>query len=373
MYHSSQIKIGLVFIFIVLCSYIFLETQNNQQKDVIPVSQPTLVVPPSDPYLIKAETMSLEDKIRQILICGYSGTDIKDALSKSKLCGNFIIFEQNLVELSESQIITNHSKLNSNDNLVWIMIDQEGGKVSRIEDGIPSAYVIGEASSAALLGQYHGLLLHKLLIDINLAPVADIASQSSVIGTRSFGNDPQTASQSVIEYVHALQSNQVISVVKHLPGQGQVDIDTHKDTGTLEKSWDEIKDFELIPFVNAVNSGAEIFMIGHFNIPSVDTKPASISKKVISELRHFLPKGQELIFITDSLSMSGVGLPPSEAAIESLLAGEDMLLIPGISEGTIFEKIFEAYNTNILDTKLLDLSVAKILRIKSRFGKHSLP
>lgn len=113
-------------------------------------------------------------------------------------------------------------------------------------------------------------------------------------------------------------------------------------------------------------------MIGHFNIPSVDTKPASISKKVISELRRFLPKGQELIFITDSLSMSGVGLPPTEAAIESLLAGEDMLLIPGISEGTIFEKIFKAYNTNILDTKLLDLSVAKILRIKSRFGKSTL-
>lgn len=323
----------------------------------------------ADPFLLEAQSMSLDQKIRQLLVCSYPGKNIKNALAKINYCGNFILMGDNVKDLTTEDIRKNNNLIHEYDPLSWIMIDEEGGNVSRLANDAPPANIVGQTNTADYWGDREGKILKTLMIDVNLAPVSDIGSESPAIGNRSFGDNPTDVTKAVTEYLPALQKNEVVGVIKHLPGHGRVMSDTHKKTGTLSYGWSEIQNYELVPVVNAIDSGAQILMLGHIIIPGIERKPASTSSKVIEMLRDFLPRGDELIFMTDSLIMKGVGLPPLEASMEALKAGEDMLLIPNVSEDEIFTRIKDSYNNGTLDISKLDTTVSRILRVKHLFGK----
>ena len=316
--------------------------------------------------------MTLEEKLRQVLVCSYEGMDAQNALNQTNFCGNFILFEENLSGLTQEEIKKNNGIIHQSDPLAWIMIDQEGGRVARIKNSSTSARKIGDTDTATYWGNLHGELLKGLDIDVNLAPVADISKQSPAIGDRSFSDDPNDVGNYVVQYLQALQEKSVIAVVKHLPGHGRVLSDTHSDLGYLRYSWNEIANFDLIPFIKAVDGGAKIIMVGHIIVPDLDTKPATISQNTISQLRKSLPHGSDIILITDSLSMAGVGIPPIESVVEALKAGQDLLLIQEKPDSIskIHKALIDAYISGYLDGDKLNLSVAKILQLKSQYGKR---
>lgn len=324
---------------------------------------------PVDPIIEKVSQMTLEEKIRQTLICSFAGKIQGNAPVVLKSCGNLIYSKDNTEGLSEEDMFKNNQAIHKEDPLSWIMVDQEGGRVARIKDGSPSPRKMAEDNSVSYWGQQHGQTLKNMDFNVDLAPVVDITENNPVIEDRSFADDPTIDGAKATEYLKALQSQGIVGVIKHLPGHGRVDSDTHKKRGVLSYSWDEIKNFDLVPFVDTINNGARIVMIGHISIPELDSKPASISPVIIEKLRSALPNGNELIFMTDSLSMKGVGLPQENAAIEALKAGEDMILIQGLSEETLFQKILSSYDDGTLDKSKLDQSVTRILHIKSQFGK----
>lgn len=327
----------------------------------------TSSLPAIDPITEQISGMTLEEKIRQTFVCSYDGKTLKKALKVLESCGNIIYSKSNTEGLTENDIFSNNQSIHKQDPLSWIMVDQEGGKVARIKDDSPSPRKMAEENTVSYWGEQHGRTLKDLGFNVDLAPVADITKNNPVIENRSFSDDPTIDGVKASEYLKALQMQGIVGVIKHLPGHGRVDSDTHKKTGSLNYSWEEIKNFDLIPFIDTINNGARIVMIGHIVIPELDKKPASISYIVLDKLRSALPSGNDLIFLTDSLSMSGVGIPQDQAAIESLRAGEDMILLQGIDPQPLFQKITTAYNSGALDKTKLDQSVARILRIKSQF------
>ncbi len=374
--------LSLVAIFIVI--YLFLSSKiqipslinsgSNSNSDTgfsINYSSASAKQPQASPdsHLDTAKKMTLEQKVRQVLICGYTGINVQDALDQSRFCGNYLLMSENISGLSINQIKSNNDRIHNQDTQTWIMIDQEGGQVTRIPDGSPSARVMGDTNTVIDWGNKISQDLKASGIDMDLAPVADTTELSPAIGDRSFADDPTQVSIFVNQFVSALQSNGIVAVIKHLPGHGRVLSNTHTTIGSLNYSWQEIQDFDLLPFVSAINNGVEVVMVGHIIVPDLDNKPATISKKTISKLREFLPKGSEIILMTDSLTMEGVGIPVTEAPIEALKAGEDMLIIQGIPSEDTFNRIVSAYNSGYLDINQLNLSVARILRVKSQFGK----
>jgi len=322
-------------------------------------------VPEVDPIVEQISQMSLEDKVRQTLICSFEGKEASSALNVLKSCGNIFYSKGNLEGLSKKEIFENNQAIHRKDPRAWILIDQEGGQVARIKDGSPPPRKMAEENSISYWGQQHGRTLKDLGFNVDLAPVADITQNNPVIENRSFADDPTVNGQKITEYLKALQSEGTFGVIKHLPGHGRVDSDTHKKVGVLDYSWEEIKNFDLVPFVEAINSGAKLLMVGHIKIPEIASVPASISPEIISRLRAFLPGGSNLIFMTDSLSMSGVGLPQDQAAVEAIKAGEDMILIQGIPEDIVYKKLLDLYQNGTLDKASLDQSVTRILKIKT--------
>ncbi|KKT40740.1 hypothetical protein A3K29_00310 [Candidatus Collierbacteria bacterium RIFOXYB2_FULL_46_14] len=320
-----------------------------------------------DPITEQVSGMTLEEKVRQTFVCSYDGKTLDKALLILKSCGNIIYSKSNTDGLTEKEIFDNNQQIHQQDPLSWIMVDQEGGKVARIKDGSPSPRKMAEDNTVSYWGQQHGRTLKDLGFNVDLAPVADITSNNPVIENRSFADDPAIDGTKATEYLVALQTQGIVGVIKHLPGHGRVDSDTHKKTGSLDYSWEEIKNFDLIPFIDTINNGARIVMIGHIIIPELDKKPASISSIVLDKLRSALPNGNDLIFLTDSLSMSGVGLPQAQAAVAALKAGEDMILLQGIDPKPLYEHIIAAYNNGTLDRTKLDQSITRILRVKRQF------
>lgn len=320
-----------------------------------------------DPITQQISQMTLEAKIRQIMVCSFEGEGQESALLILNSCGNLIYSKANLEGLTEAEIFKNNRAIHLEDSLAWIMIDQEGGKVARIRDSSPSPRNMAEENTVSYWGQQHGQTLKNLDFNVDLAPVADITENNPVVDDRSFADDPTVNGQKATEYLRALQDQKIVGVIKHLPGHGRVDSDTHQKIGSLDYSWDEIKNFDLVPFIDTINSGARVVMIGHIIIPELDKRPASISSVVLEKLRTALPQGDDLIFITDSLSMKGVGLPQDNAAVAALKAGEDMILLQGLNPKPLFDKIVSLYSDGTLDTSKLDQSVTRILRLKSQF------
>src|SRR5699024_4905673 len=140
------------------------------------------------------------------------------------------------------------------------------------------------------------------------APVLDINSNPNnpVIGDRSFGSNPNIVTRLGIQTMKGIQNEGIISVVKHFPGHGHTDVDSHIELPKADKSQEELAQFELVPFQKAISEGADTTMIAHILLPSIDASfPASLSKKVITGILRE-KYGFDGVVITDDLTMNAI-------------------------------------------------------------------
>lgn len=255
-----------------------------------------------------------------------------------------------------------------------ISVDQEGGRVNRVTDGVevfpsarslsPDAQAVREAATAtavALSGQG---------INIVLAPVADLTDgNAGVIGNRSFGADPFVTADMVVASVEGLQGAGVAAAVKHWPGHGDTSLDSHSVLpviGVDRLTWEQR---ERVPFAAAVDADVAIVMVGHLALPGLDPsgQPATVSSVLIEQLlRDDL--GFEGIVMTDALDMGAVrDQDRGELVIQSILAGVDILLAPP-DVAVAHAAIVDAIASGELSEERLDLSVARVLRLKAELG-----
>ncbi|MEW2473598.1 glycoside hydrolase family 3 N-terminal domain-containing protein [Micromonospora gifhornensis] len=214
--------------------------------------------------------------------------------------------------------------------------DQEYGVVTRVTEGVtllPSALAAGAAADPALTEaawRAAGTELAAMGINVDFAPVADVlVTRSAVIGSRSFGADPQRAGQQVGGAVRGLQAAGVAATVKHFPGHGHSADDSHQDLPVLSQSRKKLAAQAWPPFTAGIEAGALAVMSAHLDVRSVDPGvPATFSYKLLTEvLRGEL--GFQGVVVTDGMNMAPARRwGPGEAAVRALKAGNDLILMP---------------------------------------------
>lgn len=344
--------------------------------------------------------LSLEEKIGQLLIVHFYGTSLNEE-AKSFIddlhIGGVIYFNwsnglENPTQVqSLSADLQKYALSQSKPIPLFIAVDQEGGLVARLRRGFtsfPGNAALGKTGDPELAEKCAyaiGKELRSVGVTTNLAPVIDVNSNpyNPIIGIRAFGNDPKTVTDYGKKMLEGFRRAGIMSVLKHFPGHGDVQIDSHEALPVVGKSIEELIEVELYPF-RTLASSADGIMTAHLLVPALDSyKCVTLSPYVIE---NNLKKGldfQGLIF-TDSLAMQGVLDQTTgviDAALQSFKAGHDILLLGGkqlLGESKGFEVTFHdvkdiqqafvhAIRSGVISEKRLDESVAKILAFKEKF------
>ena len=216
-----------------------------------------------------------------------------------------------------------------------IAIDAEYGLSMRLDSCIkyPYGFMLGAISNDTLiykLGADLGRQCKRLGIHINLAPVADVNSNplNPVIGFRSYGDDPECVVKKAVAYSLGLQSQQVLATLKHFPGHGDTQKDSHYDLPVIQHNRSQLDSIELYPFHKAIGLGIGGIMTGHLSVPALDSSgiAASVSKAIVHDL--LLDQfGFEGLVVTDAMNMVGAADPDdnTDPCVRALIAGNDMV------------------------------------------------
>lgn len=276
-------------------------------------------------------------------------------------------------------------------------IDQEGGPVVRLGHGcqMPSNMAlgaIGDPEAARQAGQLIGEELRAIGLNYNAAPVVDVNSnpENPVIGLRSFSDDPALVAKMGTALMRGLQSAGLISTLKHFPGHGDTVTDSHTGLARVEKSLEELKEFELIPFQACIDAGAEAIMTAHIQYPAVEKKttvsvetgevinlPATLSKVILTDLLRG-EMGFDGVIISDAMDMDAVAkhFEPMNAAKMAIEAGVNIILMPvstGTTEGLAelehyIQSVAELVDRGEISGDQVNDSVLRILKLKEKHG-----
>lgn len=374
----------LILIMIILLLTIGCTPQNQAPTDETnpdPVEEP---IDEIDEIQERLDNMTLEEKVGQLLIVGFEGTELNDntkALIEDIGVGGLIFFGRNIESKYQVKALVEDIKEISNIPL-FLAIDEEGGKVSRLPQEykrLPDSFDIGSTNDTDLAFTYGELLgnrVKSLGLNLNFAPVMDIHSNPNnpVIGKRAFGNTVEVVKEMGMQVANGIRSTSVIPSIKHFPGHGDTSTDSHKELPIINKTLDELMDFELNPFKAAINEDIETIMIAHILIPSIDEEfPATLSQKIISGLLRDKMKYDGVI-ISDDMTMGAIvnNYSLEEAVIDYLKAGGDLVLIcHGIDNPRIvFDKIIECVELGELTIEDIDEKVYRIIELKGRYLKE---
>lgn len=267
---------------------------------------------------------------------------------------------------------------------LMVCIDGEWGLGMRLDSVMPfpRQLMIGATPDAALVyefGRAVGEQCKRIGIHVNYAPVVDINNNpdNPVINDRSFGEDKYKVALYGVQYMKGMQDLGVMATAKHFPGHGDVAVDSHLDLPVINKAREQLDSLELYPFREMIKAGVGSMMVAHLYIPSIDTtrnQATSLSyRNVTGLLRNEL--GFKGITFTDALEMQGVAkyYPAGSASVQSLIAGNDMLCLPGDVPGSI-AKTIAAINEGRLTWADVDARVKKVLLAKYHMGlNHVTP
>ncbi|MGE5677605.1 MAG: beta-N-acetylhexosaminidase, partial [Pseudomonadota bacterium] len=335
------------------------------------------------------EGMTVEEKIGQLLVVGFPediGTaSLQEYFDEYKVSG-FILFSRNFKDFSSMySLVRDLKEKNSLSSSIplFISIDEEGGKVSRLPQGgthFPDPAKLGKADDPALTqksGEVIGQELAAAGINIDFAPVLDIVTYSGnkLLIRRSYGSTKELVATHGIAFIKGLQSAGVIAVPKHFPGHGNTTVDSHTGLPVIDTDKATFESRELFPFKAAIDEGADIVMVGHIAFPKLDPTglPATMSEYILKDiLRNELDfKG---IAISDDIEMTGYTSAKGSlegGVVTSFNAGLDVFLIGHTKDTQI--KVFEALKSAVADGRIsedrLDEAVLRVLKVKL---KHEL-
>jgi beta-glucosidase-like glycosyl hydrolase len=210
-------------------------------------------------------------------------------------------------------------------------------------------------------------------VQLNFAPVVDVNNnpRNPVINTRSYGEDPAMVGKLAAAYVRGLQSGGMLATLKHFPGHGDTDVDSHLGLPIIKEPRETLDRVEFPPFKAGIAAGAAAVMTGHIEMPALDpapNTPTTLSQPIVSGvLRKDL--GFDGLVVTDSMGMAGVNLlyKPGEAAVRAVKAGNDIVL-HSPDNGASYAAIKAAVLSGDIPKARLDQSVERILRAKAIAG-----
>jgi beta-N-acetylhexosaminidase len=335
-------------------------------------------------------TLSPDERIAQLMVVRLSAIDSKtkvvsfydkqvSALIKQYNVGGICLFQGSPVKQAH---IVNALQAQAKTPLL-MCIDGEWGLGMRMTDSVlslPKQMMLGAVQDASIVYNYGKIVAEqckRMNIQVNYAPVVDVNNNPNnpVINDRSFGEDKYKVALYGIQYMKGMQDNGVMACAKHFPGHGDVAVDSHKDLPVINKSREQLDSLELFPFREIFNAGVGSVMIAHLSIPAIDNtpnKPTSISKNNVMDLMRNQLGYQGLTF-TDALEMEGVRkfYPDGAASAESLVAGNDMLCLPG-DVPLALSKIKDAIKNKRLSWADIEMHCKKVLLAKYQYGLPNL-
>ncbi|HET9824410.1 MAG TPA: glycoside hydrolase family 3 N-terminal domain-containing protein, partial [Chitinophagaceae bacterium] len=259
-----------------------------------------------------------------------------------------------------------------------VTTDAEWGLGMRLDsvNKFPYQLTLGALNDSSLvyeMGKAVGAQCRRIGVQVNFAPVVDINNNPNnpVIGYRSFGEDKDKVTRFGLAYMKGMQDVGIMACAKHFPGHGDVDVDSHYDLPIVNKSIAQLDSVELKPFKALFSGGVGSVMIAHLYIPAIDSsvnKATSLSKNNVTDLlRKRL--GYNGLTFTDALEMQGVAKywPGGEAAVQTLIAGNDILCLPENVADAI-AAIKKAIDDRRLSWDEIDAKVIKVLNVKYRLG-----
>ena len=325
--------------------------------------------------------MDLETKIGQLFFVGFEGHAASPALERylaGLRPGGLIFFARNIVDAGQI-VALNECLRRAIDPPPLIAVDQEGGRVSRLRavlPPLPPAAQLANLPDGQLraYGAALGAALSALGFNTDFAPVVDLSAPeaASGIGDRSFGEDAATVVRCARAFVSGLSDVRVASFLKHFPGLGATEVDSHLSLPLCTRDGGALWERDLLPF-RAVGREAAGVMVAHAHYPAFDpdrSVPSSLSEPIVTGLLR-RRMGYDGLALTDDLEMGAVAGPdPGTLALQSLSAGNDMVMFCNHPERALeaYRAVLAAVRSGRLEQAVVDRCVARIMAAKFRFG-----
>ena len=319
----------------------------------------------------------LLDKVKNLKVGGFlvfGGTERAPAVLLNNTYGT-VTLGQPLAAASTLNRLQNASAIP-----LLTASDFETGVGFRIAGGtsFPRAMAFGatfDEELARAAGRITGQEGRAIGIHMNFAPVADVNNnaRNPVINTRSFGEVPASVGRLNAAFVQGLQSGGMLATLKHFPGHGDTDVDSHIGLPIITHPRERLDAVELPSFRAGIAAGVDAVMTAHIQLPALDSTefaPATLSRPIVTGLLRDEMKFQGLV-VTDALDMDAVAkrLSPGEAAARAIQAGNDIVLDSPDDAAAVAGIKFAVTNGQIPQAQL-DASVMRILRAKARVGLH---
>lgn len=320
--------------------------------------------------------MSVEEKIGQLFISKPPQDNpdlIKEHINKYHIGG--VIFSTGGPK-QQAQLTNAYQE--ESDIPLLITQDAEWGLAMRLDStyAFPWNMTLGAVEDNDLIRQTGKRIAQqakRLGVHLDFAPDVDINinPNNPIIGNRSFGEDRENVTQKGLSFVRGMESQNVLANIKHFPGHGDTDVDSHKALPVLDFSKRRLDSIELYPYKKIIPKGVSSIIIGHLDVPALEDhqgRPVSLSKSIVTDLLKQKLNYTGLI-ITDGLGMQGVANTedPGKASLDAFLAGNDVLLNPR-SIPDSYNRVLKAYKADMFSEDRLEHSVKKILRAKYKVG-----
>lgn len=358
------------------------ENQEPEQEETPePEQEETLEQDIFEKYYIQAEAlienMTIEEKVGQMFLVRFPERGEIEEIENYKP-GGYILFGRDFKNETKASITNKLAQCQEASQIPLILgVDEEGGTVVRVSNY--KAFRKSKFLSPQDLFKKGGLdaiikdstekttLLKSLGLNMNLAPVADVSTNSSdFIYKRAYGKNAEETAKYVSEVIKTMNNDGIISTMKHFPGYGN-NIDTHTGIAIDERPYETFETSDFLPFKSGIDVGAPTILVSHNIVKSMDeNNPASLSTKIHSILRYDLCFSG--IIMTDDLAMDAVKTytENGEAAVQAVLAGNDMIISSDFK--TQRQEVLNAISEGKIDEELIDMAVRRILACKYAYG-----
>ena len=388
--NTAIILLALGVVLLTSCTVQVQISDNGEGEPIFQTADDENSLKTSKSYL---DNMTLEEKIGQMFIVCPEALNVSENAETAQAVdtvtevmrenlgkfpvGGISVFGKNIT--GAEQLPRFISDLQSNSKYpLFIAVDEEGGRVARIANSdffnvasyksMEDIGKSGDASKAEEVGRQIGSYLKELGFNLDFAPVADTNTnpQNIVIGDRSYGSDPALVARMVSAQLDGMHDSGIMGTLKHFPGHGDTKDDTHSGYVSIEKTWDELKECELVPFISALDK-ADTIMVSHITVTSVDKLPSSLSYEIITrKLRNEL--GYNGVIITDSMAMGAIAdsYTSDTAAVMAVKAGADIILMPESLEKS-FNAVLNAVNSGEISISRIEESAERVLTLKAKY------
>lgn len=315
-----------------------------------------------------------------VVCVGFEGTavspELEATLRKTPLAG-LILFARNVESLEQMRTLTD--KIRSILPNPIIAIDQEGGRVARLRDGVeelPAMLAVAATGSTQLAeraGAQLGFDLRRAGANVDYAPVLDLMlmRMNTVIGSRAFGGEPQQVIRFGDALARGLRSQGMIPTFKHFPGHGSTEVDSHLDLPAIDLDEKTFRERDLVPFAKLL-PGAEALMTAHIIVRSLDPQhPATLSRRILTDLLREEIGFQGVCF-TDCMQMDAIakGVGTTEGAVQAVIAGADCVLISHSTDLALesIDLIVKAVEEGRLSRERLEEAHARVTALRAKLS-----